>query len=53
MAENPAPRSPKDKPLLTPPPAELKKALKQAARDAHRLADAYGVKVPVPARGKR
>jgi hypothetical protein len=52
MAKNPAPRGNREKPLLTPPRAELKRALRQAARDAQRLADAYGVKVPSVARDK-
>jgi hypothetical protein len=32
--------------LLTPPPRELTSALRQAAREAQRLAKAYGAKVP-------
>lgn len=35
-----------DKPLLTPPRPALQKALKHAARDARRLAEAFGAKVP-------
>ena len=46
MAKNPASRERLDQPLLTPPPAALKRALKKAAKDARRLAVAYGVKVP-------
>jgi hypothetical protein len=45
-------RSTSDKPLLTPPPAALRKALKEAARDAHRLATAYGAKIPVTSKDK-
>jgi len=45
-------RSTSEKPLLTPQPAALRKALKQAARDAGRLAAAYGAKVPVAAKDK-
>lgn len=32
---------------LTPSPRALRKALRNAARDANRLAAAFGVKVPV------
>jgi len=39
-------RSASEKPLLTPPRPALQKALKQAARDARRLAAAQGVKIP-------
>jgi hypothetical protein len=46
MAKTSASGRPNEKPLLTPPRAALKKALKRAASDAHRLAKAYGVKVP-------
>ena len=35
---------------LTPSPKELQKALKQSADRAQRLADAFGLKVPVATR---
>lgn len=46
MAKNSTTRSPGATPVLTPPPAALKKALRQAANDARRLAAAFGAKIP-------
>lgn len=36
-------------PLLTPSPQALKKALRDGARNAQRVAQAFGVKFPVAA----
>lgn len=52
MAKVAKPRTAPNEPPLTPSPARLRKALAEAARNAQRLADAFGVKVPGTARSK-
>jgi hypothetical protein len=53
MAKTAPARSEPAQPPLTPEPRVLKKALARAARNAQRLADAFGVKVPVARERKR
>lgn len=53
MAKTATHSKPSDQPPLTPDPKTLRKVLARAARDAQRLADAFGVKVPVARDPKR